>query len=115
MAFRQVLYKARAKIRAEKARAQGRRLMRGPVPVFDASGRPLGICDVFDRLPRRVATPYDDLRFRVFEGNVIIVRVTDRVLQEPEGPPHPEAYDLAPDEVSRLPPWPLLQGRPQAA
>jgi len=111
--FRRKLYKARDKIRDEKARAQGRRVMHGPVPTYDINGNPIGITDVFYPDVGRISTPYDCLQFRIIEGDVVIQRVAERVLEEPSAniPPIPEAYEMDRDEVRALPPWPLRSAR----
>jgi hypothetical protein len=114
--FRLRLYKARLKLRANKAREQRQRMICGQVPTYDIKGNPIGMTDVWGPNFGRVETPYDCLQLRVVNGDLVIRRVLERVSGELDAlPAHPEAYDLPPDEVGRLPRWPLRSFRSRAA
>jgi hypothetical protein len=53
------------------------------------------------------------LQFRIIEGDVVIKRVAERLLDQPSANTLslPEAYQMDWDEVRALPPWPLTSAR----
>jgi hypothetical protein len=106
--LRRKLYKSREKVRDEERRKQPRRSL-GPVLTYDACGKPIGVTDVFLPKVPEMSTPYDCLQFRIVDGDLVIRRAPERVLDEASAnaPPLPEAYDMASSEVKALPKWPF--------
>jgi hypothetical protein len=97
------LYRLRDEMRAE-ARSQRQAK---PALTYDPSGKLLGVIDILTRTPPP-STSYDELRLRVWDGDLYIVRAARA--PELDALPVPEASEISTQEIAELPPWPPWGG-----